>query len=288
MYKQSGFTLYGTDYYFKLAKLEGDQEKELFEDIDLFEGGEFYDQEIEGIDPEILYNEILCRYGECLTYEQNPILFKKYSDSFFKKNYKNFAKMQIALQMEFNPLYNYDRYEDSTDKDTYNSATEKEGSETSKLDNSTGSYKEKITPSETTTKYSNLSNDSNGVRYTGVSADNNGATGVTTASNYSPQSMEVDTVTPSKTEIEVNTSGETSFEGVGYSVNTYGKNINASDPRKDKHTGNDTRKHDAHIWGNIGVVTSTQMIKEVLELYDFDIYKYIADKYAKERLLLLY
>lgn len=288
MYRQSGFTLYGTDYYFKLAKLEGDQEKELFEDIELFEGGEFYEQEIEAIDPEILYNEILCRYGECLTYEQNPILFKKYSDTFFKKNYKNFAKMQIALQLDFNPLFNYDRYENSTDKNTYDSNMEYKGSVTRKLDNSTEAYKEINTPAETKTKYSNLSDDSNGVRYTGVSADNNGASGVTTASNYSPQSMEVDTVTPSKTEIEVIKKGETSYSGKGYEVNTFGKDINLDNPRKDIHSGDDTLKHDAHIFGNIGVVTSTQMIKEILELYDFDIYKYIADKYAKERLLLLY
>ena len=288
MYKQAGFTLYGTDYYFKLAKEQGDQEKELFEDIELFEGGEFYDQEIDAIDKDILYDEIMSRYGELLTYEQNPIRFKRYSDSFFKKNYKNFAKMQIALQMDFNPIYNYDRFEDWSDKTTYDSDMEYTGSVTRKLDNSTGDFKEKLTPSETTTKYQNLSNESNGVRYTGVSADNSGSSGVTTASNYSPQTMEYETVTPSKTEVTVDNDEVRSFEGVGYEVNTFGKDISLNNPRKDIHSGDDTLKHDGHIYGNIGVTTSTQMIKEILELYDFDIYKFIADKYAKERLLLLY
>lgn len=288
MSKQVGFTLYGMDYYFKLAKQEGDVEKELFENIDLFEGGTFYEQNIEGIDIDILYDELLSRYGELLTLEIDPTRFKRYSDSFFKKNYKNFAKMQIALQMDFNPLYNYDRYEDTTDKTTYDSNMEYKGSVTRKLDNSTDTFKEITTPAETKTKYSNLSDDSNGVRYTGVSADNSGSSGVTTASNYAPSSMEVDTVTPTKTETETTKAGETSYSGKGYEVNTYGKDINLDNPRKDIHSGDDTLKHDGHLYGNIGVTTSTAMIREILELYDFDIYKYIADKYAKERLLLLY
>ena len=282
MYNQAGITLAGMYNYFDKI------ESPLFENISVFEGGEFYEQEIPAIDKELLIDQIMEDNADLLTYRQIPDRFKKMVENFFEKNESNFAKMWIALNMDFNPIFNYDRYEDAKDKDTYNSATEKEGSETTKLDNSTGAYKEKTTPAETTTKFSNLSEESNGVKYTGVSADNAGASGVTTAGNYSPQTMEVDTVTPNKTTVEVDTSGETSFEGVGYTVNTYGKNINASDPRKDKHTGYDERQHDAHIFGNVGVTTSTKMIEEILSLYEFNMYNYISDLFAKELLFLIY
>ena len=119
MYKNiQGFSLAGVDHYFKLAKENGDVSKELFEDIELFEGGEFYDQEIDPIDNEILIDEIIEKFGELVTYRQIPERFKKMSDNFFKKNYKNFAKMQIALQMDFNPIYNYDRFEKGEDTRT--------------------------------------------------------------------------------------------------------------------------------------------------------------------------
>lgn len=282
MYNQAGITLAGMYNYFDKI------ENPLFENISVFEGGEYFDQNIPAINKEILIGQIMEDNGDLLTYRQIPDRFKLMVENFFEKNESNFAKMWIALNMDFNPIFNYDRYEDATDKDTYNSATEREGSETTKVDNSTGGFKEKTTPAETTTKFQNLSEESNGVKYTGVSADNAGSSGVTTAGNYAPQSMEVDTVTPNKTTIEVDTSGETSFEGVGYTVNTYGKNINQSDPRKDKHTGYDENKHDAHIYGNVGVTTSTKMIEEILSLYEFNMYNYISDLFAKELLFLIY
>ena len=317
MYRNiSGFTLSGMYNYFDILK-EKEEATGLFDDMELFEGGTFYEQEIDAIDPEIVEGEIMERYGELITYRQIPTRFKSMLNLFFKKNYKNFAKMQIALQMDFNPIYNYDRYEESRDINSYNSNMTKSGSEsdsgdttltksgaeTHKIDNSTGSFKVKETVPETTTNLANLSSSSNGVKYHGVSAYN--LTGnVTDTSSYSPESMDYETITPSKTEvIQGSNPGETSYSGVGYEVDIYGRDVNAVADRKDKtevdmaheynnvrdaHSGHDDLEHSAHMYGNIGVTTSTAMIKEVLEVYDFDLYKFIADKFANELLILIY
>lgn len=309
MYNLYGFTLSGMDHYFDLAKAEGDVDSTLFEDIQLYNGGTYYitdtkTQVIPPVDHDLIVDEILERYGELFPYRQEPIRFKRMSDNFFKKNIKNFEKMWIALQLDFNPLFNYDRYEEWTDDKDYSSTTEgdgnvtteKMGSETEKLDNSTGSYKEKYKDPETTHKHQNLTDSSNGVKYIGTSADNEGSSGVTTASNYSPMQMEYETTIPTQDSVKIDTAGETSFEGKSYKVTSYGRDVDSADRRKDvtdttnssSTTGGEGNTHQGHMYGNIGVTTSTQMIKEVLELYDFDFYAYVADKYAKDLLIKIY
>ena len=309
MYNLYGFTLSGMDHYFDLAKAEGNVDSTLFEDIQLYNGGTYYitdtkTQAIPPIDHDLIVDEIVERYGELFPYRQEPTRFKRMSDNFFKKNEKNFEKMWIALQLDFNPLFNYDRYEEWTDDKDYSSTTddegnvttEKMGSETEKLDNSTGNYKEKYKDPETTVKHQNLSENSNGVKYTGVSADNAGSSSVTTASNYSPSTMEYETTIPTQDSVEIDTAGETSFEGKSYKVTSYGRDVDSADRRKDvtdttnssSTTGGEGNVHKGHLYGNIGVTTSTQMIKEVLELYDFDFYAYVADKYAKDLLIKIY
>ena len=280
MYNMPGFSLAGVDTYFKLAKEAGDQEKELFEDIELFEGGTFYDQQIDAIDPDILYVELMDRYGELLIYGMNPDNFKIASDNFFKKNYKNFAKMQIALQLDFNPIYNYDRYEewkDTTD-DLHTKHIVPTGKETLKTKQE-GKEKTETTP--TGTEKVEVSNGTDqGEVTTQVSAYN---------SQHTWDNKEKVTTTIPETSTETSfenrkDTNELSFTDRFTTTETTFDNRDT----KDEDVLKDDHRHEGHLYGNIGVTTSTAMIKELLELYDFDIYKYIADKYAKERLLLLY
>ena len=291
MYKNiQGFSLAGVDHYFKLAKENGDVSKELFEDIELFEGGEFYDQDIDPIDNEILIDEIIERFGELVTYRQIPERFKKMSDNFFKKNYKNFAKMQIALQMDFNPIYNYDRYEDGLDTrtDSTNYKDKRtitpEGSETLTTDQ-LGKEKTKDTPHGSTVVKTEQGTNS-GATTTQVSAFD--------SPNTWDNSQKVTTEIPEQkqtTSYGDNTYNETelSFDNRQTTTTTsFDERVTHDDLEHEYLNGNDKNEHDWHIFGNIGVVTSTAMIKEVLSLYDFDIYSYIADKYAHELLIMIY
>ncbi len=312
MYNVAGITLNGMYNYFETT------EAPLFENINVFEGGEYYDQTIPPMDKDILIDTIMEDNGEFICYRQIPDRFKIMATHFFEKNESNFIKMWIALNMDFNPIFNYDRYEESEDINSYNSDMTKSGSEsdqgdstltksgaeTHKIDNSTGNYKIKEKVAETETNFKNLSSDSNSVKYRGISADNIGNSQVTTAGSYVAESMETETAIPTKTELLQGTNpGETSYSGVGYEVDIYGKDVNTIADRKDKtevdmehkynnvkdaHTGHDDLNHSAHMYGNIGVTTSTAMIKEILELYNFNLYNYISDLFRKELLFEIY
>lgn len=289
-YNQAGITLAGMYNYFNLAKEAGDKDKLLFEDINLFDGGIFYDQEIDAIDPELVEMEIIERYGELFTYRQIPDVFKKLSDNFFKKNYKNFAKMQIALQMDFNPIYNYDRYEQGkdtrTDSTSYKDARTitPEGKETLSTEQ-LGKEKTKDTPHGSTVIKTEQGTE-DGETITQVSAYN--SNNVWDNKEKTTSKLPEQKQTTSYGDNTYNES-ELSFDNRKTETTTsFDERVTHDDVVHTYEDGNDLNEHDWHIYGNIGVTTSTAMIKEILELYDFDIYKYIADKYAKELLLLLY
>lgn len=58
----------------------------------------------------------------------DPRLFKRMSDSWFQKHYVEFGKQWDLLQIDYNPIENYDRYEDSEgsghDNGSFNSTGE--------------------------------------------------------------------------------------------------------------------------------------------------------------------
>ena len=78
-------------------------------DPSIFDGIVLYEK----IDREICINEIEKR---CLSVPVNcdyPALFKKFVHHFFNKNYNIFRELYETMLYEYNPIENYDRYEDS-------------------------------------------------------------------------------------------------------------------------------------------------------------------------------
>ena len=80
-------------------------DKELFKDIRL----------PEGIDKEELVNLIMIECGDLFPYYQQPTYLKMQIDNFFNRKYDGFSKMVEALNMEYNPIENYDRMEEWND-----------------------------------------------------------------------------------------------------------------------------------------------------------------------------
>lgn len=81
-------------------------DKKLFDDIRL----------PEAINKEELINLIMIECGDLFPYYQQPAYLKMQIDNFFNRKYDGFSKMAAALAMEYNPIENYDRMEDWTDK----------------------------------------------------------------------------------------------------------------------------------------------------------------------------
>lgn len=69
----------------------------------------------EGVDKETLTDNILIRGGEFEVVYSDPDFMQRAIGSWSKKWYRTFSKWVEALDIEYNPLENYDRMEDFTD-----------------------------------------------------------------------------------------------------------------------------------------------------------------------------
>ena len=93
-------------------------------------------------------------------------------------------------------------------------------------------------------------------------------------------------------------SGNTENEVSAYDVATYqphdqastssvGNNISNSSTDTKGQTS-DVLKHDAHLYGNIGVTTSQQMLKDELDIDTWNIYEHITDLFLNEFAIYIY
>lgn len=55
-----------------------------------------------------------------------------------------------------------------------------------------------------------------------------------------------------------------------------------------KNESKDVIKHEAHLYGNIGVTTSTQMLEDYLRVEGWNIYEHIADLFCDEFCIMVY
>ena len=156
-----------------------------------------------GINRSTALNAILLRGGEMGCIYSNPDFLKFAITNWSAKNAEPLKRIYAALTEEYNPLHNYDRYEDYTDNRNVSSS----GS------NSTSSEDK-------------------------VSADN--------SSTYQP---------------DTTSSGSSTTQS----------------------SGRDDLTHSGHMYGNIGVTTSTQMLSSEVDARQlYKIYDIIADLFVSE------
>ena len=92
------------------------------------------------------------------------------------------------------------------------------------------------------------------------------------------------------------TSGQSSTNTVESSAEgereTSGDNIASIEGSSISDRGGESRaeqtKHTAHLYGNIGVTTSAQLLKEFLDVERFNIYEQIADLFVDEFCVMVY
>ena len=190
----------------------------------------------DGIDHDTLVNVIMMECGEFQPLWTDYTFYKSAINQFFKKWNQTFTKWQEALSIEYEPLYNYDRYEEYTD--TF--------SETR-----TGSSSETTSGSNQTTNSGSSTN-----THTKSAFD---------SSTYEPYE---------KTEITDSESGTATSSGTS-SGTTRGTNENEL-------------QHDAHLYGNIGITSSQDMLRQQLDIVEWNIYQHICDLFAAELCISLY
>ena len=181
-----------------------------------------------GIDKNILINNILLKGGEFEVLYSNPEFMKSAIGVWSAKWQRTFEKWLRALSEEYNPLHNYDRHETYTDNRNIDRTEKATGSDNS-VSYGSGNTENKVSAYD--------------------------------VSNYQPHDQSDTSSTGSNTSDSVtDASGTTS----------------------------DILLHDAHLYGNIGVTTSQQMLRDELDIDTWNIYEHITDLFLNEFAIYVY
>lgn len=169
------------------------------------------------LDKEVVLNSILIECGELPVMWADYPFLKNHIRVWFKRKKPIFDKMVELKELEFNPLYNYDRFEEYEDSETENNSATSSGS--------------------------------------------GGATNTNAATSYESETFK-------------NTDKQTSES--------------SNSARSSSDTTRDF-KHSAHLFGNIGVTTSVDMLVQAAdEWYSRDIPQIIAEEFKCDFCIGLY
>ena len=201
-----------------------------------------------GIDKDTVVDNIILECGEFETLYSDPFFMRSAIGVWSNKHYRTFEKWIAALNLEYNPLENYDRQEDWTDTGDENTTVKFTDDTTTETDSSTTSEG---------------SSNQNGNTEDLVSAYD--------ANTYQESEKHViDTDEDHTDEVTSNTKLTNDSE----------QNTKGEKDTIDKHTG--------RIHGNIGVTTSQQMLQSELDIARFNIIQEITNLFMTELCICVY
>lgn len=208
----------------------------------------------EGVALEDVADHIIYKYGDTPLMTPDPELIKFYIGRWSARRLPLWERYKTAIELEYNPIENYDRQERSTR--TPNLRHTQSGSVT---DAHTGNITDVHTGNVTT-------------RNTGDTTDQRAADNSSAWENFDKSNVDLtDQTTNNLTD-----------------TRTHGDNVTKTyNGLTDAETGTDTTE--SRIHGNIGVTTSQQMLASELDLIPrLDLIDYIADDWHNEFCLLMY
>lgn len=202
----------------------------------------------EGIDKDVLIGSIILRCQEFELLYSDPDFLIPAVGVWSRKNYRTFNKWVKALDIEYDPLFNYDRTEEYTD--THTGSSNRTGSF-----NTSGSGSNTLTNNLTDTSADTLTHSEkayNDTNYVGTTQDQSNG----------------------------------SITRTGTASNALSNTNQGSD--SDQSNDNYTNVHKARLFGNIGVTTSQQMLQSELDIARWNLYEHIADLFCNEFCIMVY
>lgn len=226
----------------------------------------------EDINKNTLTDTILLASAEFEVLYPDPYYYRDAIALWGRKNYWTFDKWIKAINIEYDPLNNYDRTEEWTD--------EHEGSDERNKESSFNSSDSSNSNEDSTSRTQSLSeSESSSERDTSSELNVSSYD----SSSYQPRektSGDDDVASEMKEEESSSTSTE------GKSNNFSEGHGNSIEDQKGSERSNN--RHFGRMYGNIGVTTSQQMLESELEIARFNIYDQIADLFITEFCLLVY
>lgn len=245
-------------------------------------------------DRDTFIDTVLLEQGEkCVAYPE-PDFFRYAVGVWSRKWAKSLERIALALTEEYNPLHNYDRHEkweEHEEGDYKNNVTNSGDDVTTR----TGDIKTANTGTTTTENSGNVITTENGT----TSEETQDMTTERTVSSFNESSYQPDeksvtngtvirtpdttqTVTPNTTETVTPDTLETVTPNTTDTLTHGAVEDGSGNDRRD-------REHNAHLYGNIGVTTSQQMVEAEIDLRrNQNMYTIAAELFADDLLLMLY
>lgn len=225
-----------------------------------------------GIDKETVTDNIIVEGGEFEVLYADPEFFKNAVGVWSKKHYRTFEKWINALNIDYSPLENYDRYEDWSDTGNENGSTKRTGTTS---DASNGS----VNNSRSEHDNEHISGDNKVV----TEGKTENEVSAFDSNSYQPENQSTNegqenTTSSNDRTASRNTSDDTSTHTTS----------NGSSTDNEDYTKGTTGNHIGRIHGNIGVTTSQQMLQSELDIAKFNIVQQITDLFLSEFVLMIY
>lgn len=226
----------------------------------------------EGIDKETVTDNIIVEGGEFEVLYAEPEFFKNAVGVWSKKHYRTFEKWINALNIEYAPLENYDRFEDWSDTGNENSSTKRTGTTS---DASNGS----VNNSRSEHDNEHVSGDNKVV----TEGKTENEVSAFDSNSYQPENQSINEGEEKTTSSNDRTSSRNSSDDTSTHTTSNGSSTDNED-----YTKGTTGKHIGRIHGNIGVTTSQQMLQSELDIARFNIVQQITDLFLSEFVLMIY
>lgn len=281
----------------------------------------------EALDREVLINNLLAQTAELEVLYPNPVVFKNLLGVWSQKNLDVWNRLYATTQYEYNPIENYNRYEDGTEGGS--GTTTHSGTDTTTETNTHGgtdTLTRQITHGGTDTR--TIDTDDGGTESTETHYENDlGGSDSTLNAGKSEKWIagydsnpigEYDDGLVKQTREESNGTSTVQFGKTetanGTETVTFGKTVDTSDSMRYGKTENEHEtknygetlsktggithgeqitdskqgSHTLHAHGNIGVTTTQNMIKQERQIDLFNVYDIIIEDFKMRFCILVY
>ena len=281
-----------------------------------------------GIDADLFKQSLLMKGGEFEVLYPDPDFLKYSIKIWSSKWFRTFSEWLRGTEQRWNPIYNYDRFEESRNENRkeFDSKTTADYSDQRKVDlddTRTADLTEKRTADLEDENIKYLTDKRTADLNEKTVFDNADTTTQTDQMTTEHQVAAYDSSSYSPSSKDIVNNGQSKIDHTGDVTNaTTGTDINEhSGTDTMKHTGTDTTEHtgtdimkhtgtdntarkgtlsdntgseqthdihEAHLYGNIGVTTSAAMLKEFYDVSSWSLYDHMSDVFISELLIPVY
>lgn len=258
----------------------------------------------DGANRAALIHHILLEYGELEVLYNNPDYMRLMIKNWCTIHSWTMQKLWDTLSFDYDPIYNYDRYETETEtpnitKTMIGSEDEKDSFIGKSSNEFNGTNTGTVTNESTSTVHSSTSGENNETKNTTDSTSNEHKVSGYDSNSYVPSYLDTGSNTE-KTVTNGDSFGSADSEGEGTEKTTNDLETNNTEKGETNNTGTKntttnsteketgTRTYERRAYGNIGITTSQQMLEQEREVSNFSWYVSVASIFASELLINVY